>query len=119
VRDVGKTPPALLGRANPSPNPILAIRPPSTATATANEAPLRSSLHPPPAKKNCSLVRWRNPPPSGKVSAAYAADSGGTLTFNAPLYPQGVRSFASLADIDDEIVMEVLQEDEAEFAAHL
>jgi hypothetical protein len=55
------------------------------------------------------------------VSTASAADSGGALTGDAPLHPQGVRPFASPApmDNDDEIMMEVLQEDEAKAVAHL
>jgi hypothetical protein len=60
-------------------------------------------------------------PQSGKVSAASAADSGNKLTGDRPLRPHGVRPFASpkAMDSDDEIMMEVLQDDEAEATTHL
>jgi hypothetical protein len=46
---------------------------------------------------------------------------GSVLTGDAPLRPQGVRLFVEPAamDSDDKLMMEVLQEDEAEAAAHL
>jgi hypothetical protein len=60
-------------------------------------------------------------PRSAKVSIASAADSGWALSGDAPVCPQGVRPFARPAamDSDEEIMMEVLQEDEAEATAHL
>jgi hypothetical protein len=61
-----------------------------------------------------------SPPPSGKVAAAHAAGTGGALTCDAPPRPEGVRPFASPVAMDsDKLMMEVLQEDEAEAAAHL
>jgi hypothetical protein len=55
-----------------------------------------------------------------KVSAAFAVESSGALSGDAPLRSQGVRPFAWQAamDSDKEIMMELLQEDEVEAAAH-
>jgi hypothetical protein len=62
-----------------------------------------------------------SPPPCGQLSTACAAGTGGTLTGNAPPRPQGVRPFTSPAamDSDDELMIEVLQVDEAEDGAHI
>jgi hypothetical protein len=62
-----------------------------------------------------------SPPPSGEVAAADATGTGDTLIGDAPPRPQVVRPLASPAaiDSDDELMMEVMQEDDAEAAAHL
>jgi hypothetical protein len=56
-----------------------------------------------------------------RFSTGSATESGSILTSDAPLRPQGVRLFTKPAsmDNDDKVMMEVLQEDEAEAAAHL
>jgi hypothetical protein len=59
-------------------------------------------------------------PQSAKVSVASARESGSALSGDAPLRPQSIRLFAwpTAMDSDEEIMMEVLQEDEAEAAAY-
>jgi hypothetical protein len=59
-------------------------------------------------------------PQSAKVSVTSAGESGSALSGDAPLLPQSIRLVAwpTAMDSDEEIMMEVLQEDEAEAAAY-
>jgi hypothetical protein len=94
------------------------VLPPFGAAAAGDAAPLSSSPSPSTGPKKLPDA---SPPPSGEVAAADAAGTGSALTGDAPPRPQGVRPFASPAAIDsnDELMMEVMQEDETEAAAHL
>jgi hypothetical protein len=94
------------------------VLPPFGGAAAGNAAPLSSSPPPPPSQKK---VLGASSPPSGVVAAADAAGTDSARTCDAPPRPQGVHLFASPAAMDsnDELMMEVMQEDEAEVAAHL
>jgi hypothetical protein len=110
------TGPTTAGKINPQILPFPHL-PPFGASTIGDDAHLSRSPSPPPAKQKSSLAHRR----LARFPLPSTMCTSDPLTGDAPPNPQGVWPFASPAamDSDDELMIEVLQEDEAKAAAQL